>query len=178
MPRVLKGEKMVVIDGDYQNYTGWYNVSPHNKPVKPHKVRVILTDPTGGTTFTATLNLNKTRLADAPPPTSFQRAIFHEHEDIAQSFRASIRKALECGQYDFDEEMAAALWDIWKEERAIYVGKGKKAKHRKMDYKKTSKRKAHNANNMEDDTITAWEGGRVPSQGQEAGCIAKDMNKM
>jgi hypothetical protein len=135
--KLKKGERLVVTDGAYQGYKGWYNDHPDNTLVQSHKAHVILEVPDGnGLTVCKLIHRNKTRLENAPPPRTLPRAIFYEHNDVEQKWRAAIRATLECGQLDFNTEMMAAIVDLYQDESAVYLAKGSKAKHRKMKYKK------------------------------------------
>ena len=138
--KLKKGERLVVTDGAYKGYKGWYNDHPDNKLVQSHKARVILEVPDGnGLTVCKLIHRNKTRLENAPLPRNLPRAIFHEHNDVEQKWRAAIRATLECGQLDFNTEMMAAIVDVYEDESAVYLAKGSKAKHRKMKYTKKEK---------------------------------------
>jgi hypothetical protein len=113
----VRGETIVVLHGDYKGWTGYINTSTANKPIQPHKWRVVLKDPADGTTVHKVLNKKNTRLKNAPGPSSYPRAIFHEHEDAVQAYRAYARILLQCGQDDVDAELIAAEQDLFEEEK-------------------------------------------------------------
>ena len=72
--KLKKGERLVVTDGAYKGYKGWYNDHPDNKLVQSHKAHVILEVPDGnGLTVCKLIHRNKTRLENAPLPRNLPR---------------------------------------------------------------------------------------------------------